>query len=159
MLALRVVPAEDIAGGRTNGRAYVAARARALEPLSGWQNPFGFHQLEEERYRWTERRFGFEAAVPGEARRARVRLHVQWAEASRQRYGALRGRIRLGEFAAVEFTQDTSEPVWLEAAAELQGKPVSLPVVVELAAALPPEPGDERERGVTVDSILVDFAG
>lgn len=159
VLAWREAPESAEGARRANARVFVLARAKSLDPIAGLLNVHGFHALEEERYRWTGRRFGFTVALPSGVRRCALAMQGHWPIVCQKRFGPLRGQIWMQGRLAARFDHDTSEAVWIRAEAELpEDAPPRLEVLVELEHALPPDEYDPRERGITVDTVRVDFS-
>lgn len=158
ILASRIAPEAGARAAFSGGRMFVLAKARTLDPLAGLDAPFGWHELEENRYRWTERRFGFHIAVPSNRHGVGVRLQVLWPEVSLARFGSLEIRMFLQGRECGRRDVSGSAPCWLEFEAPLPDPcPPYLEVAFELNNALPAEESDPRERGVAADSVSVDW--
>jgi SAM-dependent methyltransferase len=158
IVASTIAPEAGARAHFSNGRMFVFARARTLDPLAGLDAANGWHELEEGRYRWTERRFGFGAGVPSGRRALRVRMQALWPEVSLQRFGPASLELSVNGIQAGSASLVGAEPAWLEFRAEL---PVPCPPYARLefalSRALPPEVNDPRERGIAVDTLLLDW--
>lgn len=137
-------------------RAFCLLRSRHLtDPgltaslLDGW------HGLEGGKWRWTERRFSVELAVPDVASGAALlELRFVYPECAKPREGPLGLRASLDGLSLPEAQYSTTGEHLYRAtvpAARLQARTAI--VEFELDHALPPDATDLRERGIIVTNI------
>jgi len=115
----------------------------------------GWHVLEQGKWRWTERRFSAELAVPDLASGAALlELRFDYPECVKPREGRLRLRASLDGLSLDEAQYSTSGEHLYRAtipADRLQARTVI--VEFELNHALPPDATDLRERGIIVTNV------
>ncbi len=147
----------DPASSRGDQRAFcllksrISAAAASVELLSGW------HELEYDAWRWTERRFSIAAPAPAEKDRAVLRLEFTLPELVLDRFGALTLRAAVNGVALPEETY--SEPGEYMYVRRVPAESLTAGAAVvefELDHALPPDETDERERGVVVSSVRLE---
>jgi tRNA (mo5U34)-methyltransferase len=130
-------------------RAFCLVRSRrrlTAGLLKGW------HQLEEDSWRWTERCFSVEMQVPEDPEdlsSAKLELHFVYPDYLKQRIESLRLKASIGEILLGEAQYSTSGDHIFRApvpAGLLRGRTVI--VTFELDRAIPPDSVDGRERGI-----------
>ncbi len=155
-MATRLAQESGAKANFSNGRFFVFAQAGVTDPIAGLDAPAGWHELEENRYRWTERYFGFAVAIPTGTRSLHLKLQLLWPEISLRRFGPLQVTATLASVAAQTRIVEQSEPHWLEFVLPVpESAPPHARVEILLNHALPPEASDPRERGVAVDSLSI----
>jgi tRNA (mo5U34)-methyltransferase len=131
-------------------RAYVLAKSRFMRVTRGMELATGWHHLEFERQRWTERRFTVTLDLAAAIEPAHLRFHFQLHEAV------------LGEGAPISIRATVngtplaprvfSTAGWHDYTGELESlEPGNVRVDFELDRALGPTTTDLRELGVLVD--------
>lgn len=122
----------------------IFALIRSCYQLANVELQHGFHQPEGHNWRWTERSFSLRARFPA-ARPRQLRLKIFLPAALLQRTGALQLRLCCNAMPLADAILDrpgdyiVRRPLPSASEFLLHG---------ELDRALPPEPGDARERGL-----------
>lgn len=128
-----------------------AERARGVELLEGW------HDLEYNAWRWTEKRFSVRLRAPETPNRVMLKVGFFLPEPLVTRFGAI--RLAATVDGAPLPAQDCKTPGEHEYAQVVPSPvPAGQLVVIEfeLDHALPPDDEDPRERGVIVSSIQLE---
>ena len=137
-------------------RAFCLLRSRHLtDPgltaslLDGW------HGLEQGKWRWTERRFSAELAVPDMASGAALlELRFVYPECVKPREGSLGLRASVDGFPLAEARySNTGEQLYRANIPTAQLQARTAIVTFELDHALPPDATDLRERGIIVSNL------
>jgi hypothetical protein len=137
-------------------RAFCLLRSRHLtDPGLTARLLKGWHVLEQGKWRWTERRFSAELAVPDmTSGAALLELRFVYSECAMPREGPLRLRASLDGLSLPEAHYSTTGEYLYRAtvpADRLQARTAI--VEFELNHALPPDAADLRERGIIVSNI------
>jgi tRNA (mo5U34)-methyltransferase len=131
-------------------RAYLLAKSRHMRVIRGMELGGGWHALEFDRQRWTERRFSVTLDLAAAVEPARLRFHFQLHEAVLGTGApiSLRATVNGTPLAPRVF----STAGWHEFTGELESlEPGKVLVEFELDRALGPSAADLRELGVLVD--------
>jgi tRNA (mo5U34)-methyltransferase len=136
-------------------RAFCLVRNRRLtDPgltaalLTGW------HQLEQGHWRWTERCFSAEMAIPEDRSRATLELHFVYPDSLKQHIESIRLKASIGNVLLGETHYSSNgEHVYRATVPSRLLRNSTVTVMFELDQALPPDSVDMRERGVVVSHL------
>jgi tRNA (mo5U34)-methyltransferase len=137
-------------------RAFCLLRSRHLtDPGLTARLLKGWHVLEQGKWRWTERRFSAELAVPDLASGAALlELRFDYPECVKPREGRLRLRASLDGLSLDEAQYSTSGEHLYRATIPTDRLQARTAIVeFELNHALPPDATDLRERGIIVTNV------
>lgn len=124
-------------------RFFCLLQNEALNPWRGVKLEYGWHSLEEGRFRWTERRFGLRTPGPG---RIIVKVYVSEQHLDLVDSVVLAVNVNGRPSKPVVFDQPGVHVVRLEVTVEAQ-------VEFETSMIMPPDAVDGRERGIVVSSV------
>ncbi len=138
-------------------RAFCLLKSRPAEQAALTQRIAGWHELEYESWRWTEKRFSAALVAPPGNKRPALRLRFSLSEALIARFGSL-------EIAAEVNGKRLDEARYTTAGEHtyLRRLPLDCPAgdrllfEFQLDNALPPDDSDPRERGIIVSSIRLE---
>ena len=116
----------------------------------------GWHELEEDAWRWTERCFSVEIPVTEKGAPAVLELNFVYPDALKARPGSLRikARIQDAPLPEVEYSDAGQQVYRAQVPARLLRKS-AVRAEFELNQALPPDAKDLRERGIIVSSVAL----
>jgi tRNA (mo5U34)-methyltransferase len=136
-----------------DARGFLLARSRLVAPPCPFRLLYGWHEIEQGSWRWTERRFGAALDVAEPRQVAALRLVFRLPEVSFADHPAihLRARVNGRDLPALAYTAP-GEHEYLAPLGTLPAGEVR--VEFELDHAVAPSLRDQRELGV-----LVDFSG
>lgn len=135
-----------------DARAYLLAKSRFMRVTRGMELGHGWHNLEFDRQRWTERKFSLVLDLAAAIEPARLRFHFQLHEAVLAEGAPISIRATVNGITLAPHVFSTAG--WHEYTEELESlAPGKVRVEFELDRALGPSGTDLRELG-----LLVDFA-
>lgn len=144
-------PESGPADGQSDARVLCLARSRLFDRLGTAEFLRGWHRLEENSWRWTERRFTARFPNPPPGPAVRLRLHLAIPEPLIQRLGPLRlSAVVNGSILKPEAYPESGEHRYER---EIDAAGGEVVVEFELDKALAPDPPDQRELGVMVLSL------
>ena len=144
------VATADPATAEGDARAFILARSRIASPPCGFRLLRGWHQLEHDAWRWTERCFALELDRPASVTSAMLRFTFQLPEVvfAQTAQITLTGRINGQAGPARTYTTPGEHTYSVSVPAQPAG-----PVIVEfeLDRAIAPTNPDRRELGLVVE--------
>jgi SAM-dependent methyltransferase len=114
----------------------------------------GWHQLEENSWRWTERRFSVEIQVPESHTFSMLELHFVYPDPLKQLIESIRIQAKIDDTALPEAEYSTAGPhIYRTPIPRRLLRKSSVLVQFELSRAIPPDDVDRRERGLIVSNV------
>jgi 2-polyprenyl-3-methyl-5-hydroxy-6-metoxy-1,4-benzoquinol methylase len=142
--------ASDPVTSAGDARAFILAKSRLAAPPSGFRLGRGWHHLEYDAWRWTERAFSMEVVSYAPLRPATLRFVFQLPEAVFANASALRLSVRInGTPLAPGIYSTPGEHEYIGAIPSLDAGTAT--VEFELDRAIGPTDIDRRELGLLVD--------
>jgi hypothetical protein len=129
-------------------RAYIVAKSRYTGSADGYRLLEGWHHVENEKWRWTARRFAVEFDCSNSAPTLQLSFFLPEPLLARFTAVTLRARINDQELPAITYTS-TGFHAYTVRLQSLPSNPVR--VSFELDHALMPTAADPRELGVQVE--------
>jgi hypothetical protein len=139
-----------------SGGPRVAATVRMGDPKSAGQLVSGFHDIEDNAWRWTGRKFAVDVGTPPGAAQKGATLEFDFTVPQpvidQLKSVAVSATVDGNVLPPESYSQPGTYSYQRDVPAALLGKE-SVRVEFELDKAIPPGPGDQRELGVVASSV------